>query len=168
MLIEVIMARDFNKNEKPNSKSLKDHSMPPLPFAHHIKEGKTVKNEKREGSDISFEESLKMIENMRKIHDDIEKKIHEVLEKTGWTPSYLKSFLDNPNNFDQDQWERVQKKQKGLMDSIKTPKELKQEEEMAKNKKGFPVHGKISQDTVKAKERRSKSAAARRKWLPMR
>jgi hypothetical protein len=153
-----------DKFEKPSPKPLKDSSPPPLPFAHHIKEGKKAVKENHK--DEEADESMQMIQHMREMHDEIDRMINELLEKTGWTPKYLELYLRNPDNFVTADWENLQAQRKELMDSIKTPKDLREEEE--REKKGPIKRDNIAHDPQIAKERRSKTVAARRNWLPMR
>lgn len=161
-----------NKQFEKTSKPLKDSVPPPLPFAHHIKEGKKEKKEEKKDRkkvddtySESMRESLLIIEQIKQKHNEVDLMINEVLEKTGWTPKYLKTFLDNPNNFSNEEWEGVQKQRKELLDSTKTPKELQEQEE---KRKKTPLAREQTHDPKVAKERRSKTVAARRNWLPMR
>lgn len=154
--------------EKPNktaAKSLKDFSAPPLPFAKHIKEGKSVHTPAAAKSKIEplivDDEIAHMIQDMRKKQDEIERALDEVLQKTGWTRRYLKTYLSNPNNFDNESWENLQRQQKDLMSKVKTPKDLRIE-------KQSQVEGKGSEDQKSNKERRTKTGGIRRNWLPMR
>jgi hypothetical protein len=164
-IFEVIMIPKDDKFEKASPKPLKNAPPPPLPFAHHIKEGKKVAKEKHKDAE-SDDESMQMIQHMKEMHDEIDRMINELLEKTGWTPKYLELYLRNPNNFSASDWENLQAQRKELMDSIKTPKDLREEEERAK--KGPIKRDNTAHDPQIAKERRSKTVGARRNWLPMR
>lgn len=165
------MAQKFNKSEKSSAKSLKDSAPPPLPFAHQMKGAKekdsALGTRKKGGEqyttmDESVDEMLTMIQHMRKIHDDIDKMLDEVIQQTGWTPKYLKAYLSNPNNFEGETWESLQRQRKELMDIIKTPRDIREEKKAQMTGKNAPQDPKI------AKERRTKTVGARRNWLPMR
>ena len=103
---------------------------------------------------------------MYKLHDKIAANVDEILQKTGWTPKYLESYLSNPNNFNSVQWEALNKERKSLMDSIKTPADLKKDEEERKKRPQTQMN--TPDDPSLAKERRKKSMGARRNWMPIR
>jgi hypothetical protein len=161
------MVQKSNKSEKSASKSLKDFSLPPLPFAHQIKGEENKEKKVKEVKDddvVTLSTALKMIEEMKAAQDKIDHMLSEIYQLTGWTPKYLKSYLENPNNFSKEEWQNIQKQRKEFTDLIKTPKELETEK---KTKKDFINQESSSQSQI-VKERRTKTAGARRKWLPMR
>ncbi len=166
------MAQDSDKSKLPKPKSLKDAPPPPLPFAQHIKEGtKEEKRVKGKDDDVTVDEALKIVAEMKKAYEKIDRLISQALEATGWTPKYLKEFLDNPANFpNADAWREMQNKRKELSNSVKSPKELQEEEELAKKeaKKNPLLRDHMPHDPKVAKERRSKTVGQRRNWLPMR
>ena len=155
------MAQNPDKKDVSTPKSLKDAPMPPLPFAHQIKQAETGKKD-----ELSLVEMLKKIDDMYKLHDKIAANVDEILQKTGWTPKYLESYLSNPNNFNSVQWEALNKERKSLMDSIKTPADLKKDEEERKKRPQTQMN--TPDDPSLAKERRKKSMGARRNWMPIR
>lgn len=162
------MVQNANKPKQSSDEDLKNVPLPPLPFAHHIKESGKEKV-KGPGDDITLDEALKMIDEMKKMHDKIDNMIYEALQATGWSPQYLKSYLDNPNNFgSKEEWEKVQQQRKELMESILTPQEIQAAEEQAKKeaKQSFLL-SKSSQDVKSGKER-SKKFGPRRNWMPIR
>ena len=162
------MAQNSNKSEESKFKPLKDAPPPPLPFAHHVKEGTKEENRVRGKDDkITISEALAMLAEMKKGYEKMDRLMSQALEATGWTPRYLKNYLDNPSNFpDGEAWAEAQKKRKELNDSLKSAQELKEEAEKAK--KNPQLQGSLPHDPKIAKERRSKTVGQRRNWMPMR
>lgn len=167
-IFEVIMSEKKNP-DKSADRSLRDSPPPPLPFAHHIKqnskseEGVNISSEGR----ITIDGALKMLDEMKKLHDEIDKLLQEALKASGLTPEYISTYLENPSNFNgAEEWNSVQRQIKELNDSMKTPKQLQNEAEEGKKTSSF--HGEQSHDPKIAKERRIKTAGQRRNWLPMR
>lgn len=160
-----------NSEKKRVPKPLKDSPPPPLPFAHQIKTGKDQvqaekKEEKEEALLGTLDESTRMILQMKKMHDEIERMMNEILDKTGWSPNYLKKYLADSGNFSKMEWEEIQKQRSEFMDSIEMPKDWAKQ--AAGGKKEPFSRDKGASDTSIAKERRGKVAGARRKWIPMR
>lgn len=156
-----------DKFEKPAPKPLKESPPPPLPFAKYIKEEKKEGGKgKKETVQASIDESMQMLKHMKEMHEEINGMMNVVLEKTGWSPKYLKTYLQNTSNFNDADWESLQQQRQELMNSIKTPKDLRDEEVRAK--KAPTLRENAPHDPKIAKERRSKTVGARRKWLPMR
>lgn len=148
--------------DKKSEKSLKDAQMPPLPFAHQIKEGESSGPKK----EMTLKEALEKINEMQKFCDDVENKLEEFYHMSGTSPQYLESYINNPNNFTADEFERINKERKALMAKIMLPEDIQKEEEKAKK---TPKTMQEEVDNPKsAKERRKKGAGVRRNWIPMR
>ena len=146
-----MVKRSNQFEESSKDKSLKDFPLPPLPFAHHIKE-EPEKKERNKDS-MSLEDALGIIQKMRKTHDDINRQVEEVYQQMGWTPNYIKMFLDNPNNFDSKQLNYITKERESLMRTFKLPNESQEATKGASKKPGKKSSG--------------RTAAARRQWIPM-
>jgi hypothetical protein len=101
----------------------------------------------------------KMIKKVREMHDEIDRKLDDIFQKSGWSTKQIKTYLDNPNNFSPEEWERVQYERKTLIKSLKTEGDLEKEESQSNQPK--PTEG-------GSKERRGKMIGARRNWIPMR
>ena len=114
--------------DKKSEKSLKDAQMPPLPFAHQIKEGESSGPKK----EMTLKEALEKINEMQKFCDDVENKLEEFYHMSGTSPQYLESYINNPNNFTADEFERINKERKALMAKIMLPEDIQKEEEKAK------------------------------------
>lgn len=107
-------------------------------------------------------EIKEMVDRMRKMHDEIALKLDDAYQQTGFTPGFIKNYLNNPNNFPSSEWERVQKERKALLSSVC--------EELKKGIRSTPIESnRLTQKELSnlAKERRSKTLGARRNWIPM-
>lgn len=109
-------------------------------------------------------EISQMIEKMRNMHDDLARKLDDTYQKTGLTPKYIDSFLANPNNFDNKQWEKIQQRRQELMRTIGT-KINDASEGLASP---INVQQKKESGITTEKERKSKTIGARRNWIQMR
>lgn len=142
------------KNSDTND--LKNYPLPPLPFARHIKETPQKKGVKA-SSHLTLDEAFEMTQNMRKMQAELERKLDELYEKTGWTPNYIKTFLDNPGNFNTSQKDTILKTRESLMNSLHLSKTTQEE-----LKKRFSARG-----TKSSKVRRSKGGKDRHNWISM-
>jgi hypothetical protein len=114
--------------------------------------------ERLDPDQMTLTDAMDMISKTKVLHDEIDKKLDEIFQKTGWSTKQIKMHLDNPNNFTSEEWERVQKERQKLLNSLKTEQELK-----------APEKGELKpeQATKLNKERRSKTIGARRNWISM-
>ncbi len=161
------MAKEFNfadagnqnkSASKKEEKVLKDTRPPPLPFAH-LEE--VIESSKSFAIDFESKDMLKIIEHYRGVHDEIERKLDEAYQGMGWTKQSIETFLNNPNNFEGDEWARIQKERDALMKTLKTKRDLALEE-----KTGISLTPKGK--TGQAKDLRGKTVGARRNWISMR
>lgn len=113
--------------------------------------------------DISDAEIQSMLTRMRSIHDEIESQLETTYQKFGYDPNFIKSFVANPNNFNSDQWKRIQSGRKSFLHSIWSAiaEESQGIEELQEKYK------KKALDKT-AKERKGKLLGARRNWIPIR
>ena len=161
------MAKGFNflddvQKSKSTSikeeKILKDTRPPPLPFAH-LEE--VIQSSKISSVEFESKDMSKIIEHYRGVHDEIERKLDEAYQGMGWSTKSIETFLNNPNNFEGDEWNRIQRERDALMKSLKTKRDLEIEEKTGKSL----TPKKTGQD---AKDLRSKTVGARRNWISMR
>jgi len=152
--------------------ALKRVPLPPLPA--YATESKTTKREEEietgtlKASKITAEDVNKMMNTFNKIYDEIELKMEEVYQKTGWTADFLKSYVNNANNFSDKQWDRLQGERQSLKKNFRKG-QVEQEEKMAQELKGVMVPmQQLKPDEKTAQKRRSKTGAARRNWIPIR
>jgi hypothetical protein len=102
-----------------------------------------------------------IVGRLHEMHDDIEKKLDLIYQKTGLTPKYIKDYLANPNNFNTTEWERVQKERQALLGSLMGAIKIDETpEEKADNAQ--------KESDKSNKERRGKMIGTRKNWIPMR
>lgn len=171
--------------EKPKkSKALKDTKPPPLP---EYVTGKRRAEKGIQENDLSAlsnalstpspkkgELTVKeMMDNVHRMQAELEKKLDQVYEVTGWTPEYLSSYLSNPNNFNEKDWEWMNQERKALREKFQPNLEgvpdfvLKKlsfvPKKEVKNSKGAGSKKKSKGDEKIHK----KTAGIRRNWIPM-
>ncbi|WP_068467681.1 hypothetical protein [Candidatus Protochlamydia phocaeensis] len=114
-------------------------------------------------STMTLKDVADMLVQVRRMHDELDRKLDEVYQKSGWSPKYIKDYLDNPNNFTAKQWGRLEEQRRALMNTLKTEEEKVEEAKKAKEPVTPPA------DSSKmGKERRGKMLGARRNWISMR
>ncbi|SPJ31566.1 hypothetical protein [Candidatus Protochlamydia amoebophila] len=99
-----------------------------------------------------------MISKVKILHDEIDRKLDDIFQKSGWTSKQIKTYLDNPNNFTVDEWEKVQRDRQKLMNTLKTGKDLQA---------ASISNAKTEQNSKLTRERRGKTIGARRNWISM-
>ncbi|MBA2368566.1 MAG: hypothetical protein H0V82_06040 [Candidatus Protochlamydia sp.] len=137
-------------------------SSPPVPanpFGLERKVENELLLEELDPNVMKLSDVEKMITTVRQMHDEIDRKLDDIFQKSGWSTKQIKMYLDNPNNFSAEEWERIQKERKTLLNSIKTDTDLENE----KNQSNKP-----KEPEGPGKERRGKMIGARRNWIPMR
>ncbi|CUI15714.1 conserved hypothetical protein [Candidatus Protochlamydia naegleriophila] len=131
------------------------------PFGLDRKKEAQVELDQFDPETMTLKDVERMISNVRQLHDEIDRKLDEIYQKSGWSPKYIETFLDNPNNFTREEWERVQLERQNFLNSLKTEKELA----MAPATK---TKSQQDRETLQStKERRGKTIGARRNWIPM-
>lgn len=101
-----------------------------------------------------------MMAKMKKMHDELDRKLDEAYQKTGWTHQGIKNYLENPNNFRDFEWDRVQRERKGLLSQIWKSLGNDASERFQKSEKK-------KEGDKAAKGRKGKTLGGRRKWIPM-
>ncbi|WP_213105461.1 hypothetical protein [Candidatus Protochlamydia amoebophila] len=99
-----------------------------------------------------------MISKVKILHDEIDRKLDDIFQKSGWTSKQIKTYLDNPNNFTVDEWEKVQRDRQKLMNTLKTGKDLQAASISSVQ---------TEQNSKLTRERRGKTIGARRNWISM-
>lgn len=133
--------------------------MPANPFGLERKAENKIVLEELDPNVMTVSDVEKMIVRVREMHDEIDRKLDDIFQKSGWSTKQIKMYLDNPNNFSHEEWERIQKERKNLLNTLKTDSELEKEQSQSSKPKEPEVSG---------KERRGKMIGARRNWIPMR
>lgn len=139
------MVERINRPEKSED-DLTKKPLPPLPIERHAKIPQEKKGRWKES--ISTAEAAEIIAQMEKQQNEINLKMDEIFEKTGWTPRHLKKFLNDPSNFDDKEWEFIKSERKRLYEAFNLKEGLLEED-------------------PKLKPKKAKSAGNRRNWIPM-
>lgn len=135
------------------SKLLKTNQMAPLPpYAQE----KSPVEESLNKKNMTVTEVMKMIEKYRKMHDQLDRQLDEVYQKSGFTPRQIQDYLANPNNFNEQEWERIQKKRQEFEKSFNVKKE------------GGLAKPLLNQQFKETKPRRTKNVGVRRNWIEVR
>lgn len=110
---------------------------------------------------IKLKDVDQVIVRVREMHDEIEKKLEAIYQKTGLTPKYVRDYLANPNNFNSFEWDRIQKNRQELLGSLLGSTKVEEtQEQKAKS---------AEKATEKStKERRGKMVGTRKNWIPIR
>ncbi|MBN9379104.1 MAG: hypothetical protein BGO14_08915 [Chlamydiales bacterium 38-26] len=99
-----------------------------------------------------------MLNKMYRMQEDIQSRLGEIYDNAGLSTNQIKTYLNNPNNFSPEIWQKIQSQrdllEKKILDVLKLYAK--------KEKKGF-----LSGPGEISKERRSKTLGARRNWIPM-
>lgn len=132
-----------------------------VPFGLESKKENLVELDQFDPETMTVKDVERMISSVRQLHDEIDRKLDEIYQKSGWSPKYIQTYLDNPNNFTREEWERVQQERQNFLNSLKTEKELA----MAPTSKTKSQREREAAQSTK--ERRGKTIGARRNWIPM-
>jgi len=144
------------------------------------KEDLKPKKESSSGSKISeskgaHKETIEMLTKMKRMHREIELKLDESYEKLGMSPQAIKNFLENPNNFTNEEWENLQTQRQGIL------KKLESELGVLFNPSSFsslksdsnpeiisPRRDSFGNLEKTERQRKSKTRGARHNWIPVR
>jgi hypothetical protein len=106
-------------------------------------------------------EVQEMMERMKNMHQVMEVKLSDSYEKLGWGPRSINTYLENPNNFSNEEWARIQAERSLVLKRLEEDLGLKESP-----KSIFAGEKKMLDPTEK--ERKSKTRGARRNWIPIR
>jgi len=99
--------------------------------------------------DPEVQQMLKRIDEMRK---DIENRIEFISRQSGWSKEKIWEYVNNPKNFNKDQWEIVQKENQKFVDKV-----------WASLGSSIHVHKAHAHATT---QRKGKFIGSRRNWIP--
>lgn len=139
------------KHKKLKDVDLRHAELPPLP-AYVSNESKEEKTEYKGGKPLS--EAQKILKDVEKASETIRRQLDEMYEEMGLTPSSLKTYLEDPSNFDAKDWEFIQKNREELLSEFNIPEKLR----------ATPVEKK---STLPISKKKRKSPGHRRGWLPL-
>lgn len=104
-------------------------------------------------SDTDIDDMLKKIRDM---DDDLQYRMGRIAELSGMSPTEVKRFIENPDNFPPEDWSRMQREKDALEQKIYSGIGVEYQKRILKKKKK-----KI------AKGRRGKTLGARKGWIQM-
>lgn len=141
-------------------------SKKPLPNSKSTFEESLSRNHEETDSNKSSQEIYQMIDKMVKIHDEIERKLDDAFQKSGLTPKYIETYLSNPSNFNNAQWDSIQKKREQLLSQVGKKVNEASESLVSPIKAISKAEEKTTDKTEK--ERKTKMIGSRRNWIPIR
>jgi hypothetical protein len=103
--------------------------------------------------DLGLEDMLKRLRHM---DTDLQKKMQRICELSGMTKKEVERYVENPNNFNESQWQKMQKQKEQLEEQIFTVIGIKAKKRMLKKKKMKIVKG-----------HRGKTLGGRKGWIQM-
>ena len=110
-------------------------------------------------AEASSERTKEMIEKIKKGREKIEQMLNEFFQKANLTPEKLKEYMENPANFNDREWEVVQKQRSVLEKQLKIFKRgggVQTEEQLE-----------AKELAQKAKKTRAKLRGGRQNWIQM-
>lgn len=146
----------FNLFEKKSKSLPSKTSKSPLDVSDSATQSSAKKSPPPSTSEIN-----EMIEKMKKLHDQLNKQIEDTYQHAGIDDKLIKRYLDNPNNFEGEQWKNLQNQRQALLKTIWT--NLGEE-----NLSYVQSKQKEKQIEQAKKERKGKTLGARRNWISMR
>jgi len=97
-----------------------------------------------------------MLKRLRDMDQDLQKKMERVCELSGMTKREIEQYIENPHNFTDSQWQKMQKEKEKLEEDIYAAIGIRAKKRILKKKKK-----KI------AKGRRGKTLGGRKGWMKM-
>jgi len=67
---------------------------------------------------ITDTEIDKMLQKLRDMDDDLQTRMDKIAELSGMSPTEVKRFIENPDNFPPEEWSRMQRKKDDLEKKI--------------------------------------------------
>jgi hypothetical protein len=97
-----------------------------------------------------------MLKRLRGMDEDLQKKMQRICELSGMTRIEIESYIDNPNNFTDFQWNKIQKEKENLEEKIYSSIGIRAKKRVLLKKK-----------KKMAKGRRGKTLGGRKGWIQM-
>ena len=99
-----------------------------------------------------------MLNKMYLMKEEIQVRLNEVYDKTGISSSQIKNFLNNPNNFPPELWQKIEGQREILEKKINAVLKIY----------GNKPKGTLSKiSSQESRLRKSKTLGARKNWIPM-
>ena len=105
---------------------------------------------------INDTEMDKMLNKLRNMDDDLQKRMEKVAELSGMSPNEVKRFIENPDNFPPEEWSRMQRQKDDLENKIYSGIGIEYQKRVMKKKKKKIQKG-----------RQGKTLGARKGWIQM-
>ena len=105
---------------------------------------------------ITDTEIDKMLQKLRDMDDDLQTRMDKIAELSGMSPTEVKRFIENPDNFPPEEWSRMQRKKDDLEKKIYAGIGIEYQKRIMKKKKKKMQKG-----------RRGKTLGARKGWIQM-
>ncbi len=105
---------------------------------------------------ITDTEIDKMLQKLRDMDDDLQTRMDKIAELSGMSPTEVKRFIENPDNFPPEEWSRMQRKKDDLEKKIYSGIGIEYQKRIMKKKKNKMQKG-----------RRGKTLGARKGWIQM-
>lgn len=105
---------------------------------------------------IGDPELIDMLNRLRSMDEDLKKKMQRICELTGMTRMEIERFIENPKNFTDSQWTRMQREKELLEDKIYAAIGARAKKRIIQKKK-----------VKMAKERKGKTLGGRKGWIQM-
>lgn len=99
----------FKQSPKKSPAAAKPSPQPPSP------KPSVVEQNPQPSPNDEFKDVVAKVTEM---HDELQKKLDETYQNAGWSIQEIKSYLENPNNFDSSEWERIQRERAHLTNQI--------------------------------------------------
>lgn len=112
---------------------------------------------KRQEQRVSdLDETKALIKKMFKMRDDLNTKLDSVYHGSGLDPSKIRTFLNNPSNFNSEEWEKIQNERKMLWERI------------GLNFGDVKLENSETHLKKTEQEKKSRHISSRRNWIPIR
>lgn len=123
-------------------------------IASQMKKNKTTAKapglEKEKKAPLSQEEMQALFQRCKKMHDEIQEKIEAACEKAHLSPKQIHEYINNPENFQSDEWAALIKKKRELEAKLRA------------------FQGEVPEAVPKEKQKRAKGGYAdKTKWISM-
>ncbi|GAB4227155.1 MAG: hypothetical protein Tsb0021_03750 [Chlamydiales bacterium] len=114
--------------------------------------------EHKKAEQLTEEQELEnQIQHVKKLHEELEKKLDKLYKESGINHENVMRYLDNPNNFKAGEWDIVQNYRKAYQSQIE-----------AQLSRSFQKKQKQKVLDKKSKSMKGRAAGQRRKWIDMR
>lgn len=144
------------EKKQNKEKNLKDAPLPDLLFPAIPGQ---KKEEKGDPENMTVDQGIAMILEIRKKKDQVERNLDEIYALTGWSRDAVKKHLLNPDNFTPQEWEYIQSETEQFSKLLGIP---------VAQLTGETTGNQFQEDGSPKEKRNTKSPKARKSWIPVR